>query len=330
MRIVGFKRTYLCFLIFLLFAPALFAGGDGYYEFSWDEIKQVKGNATECTISSDSEDNYFSEATAIFNAKGKLTEYDQDYMETEFTYNNWGLAEIKSGGYDENYDFTTWGKTIYSYDAKGKLNKISYSYGDDEEEYMSEEGITYDKNGNIKIERLTPEGSVYMLETLNKDFYPIELITYTTDSVAMGLPKKDIESKTTFKYDKDYNLIEKAIEYTTLPFEGALKKVVQSFKYEFDKNGNKISQKTTLTPKEAISMFPEMARPLIHFAYTYPGADKAAVSPPPTEQNVLVEYSGTWYPAVILKQDGKKYLIHYTDYDSSWDEWVTIERLKYE
>lgn len=45
-------------------------------------------------------------------------------------------------------------------------------------------------------------------------------------------------------------------------------------------------------------------------------------------KEVLVEYNGAWYPAVILEQKDGKCLIHYLDYDSSWDEWVTKDRMK--
>lgn len=41
-----------------------------------------------------------------------------------------------------------------------------------------------------------------------------------------------------------------------------------------------------------------------------------------------VEDKGDWYPAVILKEEQGKYFIHYLDYNCSWDEWVTPERIK--
>lgn len=44
--------------------------------------------------------------------------------------------------------------------------------------------------------------------------------------------------------------------------------------------------------------------------------------------SVSVEWRGKWYPAVVLKQSGARYLIHYRDYDSSWDEWVTESRIR--
>ena len=43
---------------------------------------------------------------------------------------------------------------------------------------------------------------------------------------------------------------------------------------------------------------------------------------------VLVEWHGQWYPAVVLEKSGERHLIHYEGYDSSWDEWVTPERVR--
>jgi len=43
---------------------------------------------------------------------------------------------------------------------------------------------------------------------------------------------------------------------------------------------------------------------------------------------VDVEYNGLYYPAEILKSANNLYFIHYTGYDSSWDEWVDIKRIK--
>lgn len=44
--------------------------------------------------------------------------------------------------------------------------------------------------------------------------------------------------------------------------------------------------------------------------------------------SVSVEWRGKWYPATVLKQSGSRYLVHYRDYDSSWDEWVTAGRIR--
>lgn len=43
---------------------------------------------------------------------------------------------------------------------------------------------------------------------------------------------------------------------------------------------------------------------------------------------IQVEWKGTWYPAAILKKDGAKIQIHYVDFDETWDEWVTADRIR--
>jgi hypothetical protein len=44
---------------------------------------------------------------------------------------------------------------------------------------------------------------------------------------------------------------------------------------------------------------------------------------------VEVDYGGSWYPATVLKASPGKWLIHYDDYDSSWDEWVGADRIRF-
>jgi hypothetical protein len=43
---------------------------------------------------------------------------------------------------------------------------------------------------------------------------------------------------------------------------------------------------------------------------------------------VKVEWKGGLYPATIIKAEDGKYLVHYDGYASSWDEWVTENRIK--
>lgn len=43
---------------------------------------------------------------------------------------------------------------------------------------------------------------------------------------------------------------------------------------------------------------------------------------------VKVEWKGGLFPATILKVEDGKYLVHYDGYASSWDEWVTEDRIK--
>jgi Caspase domain/RNA binding activity-knot of a chromodomain len=43
---------------------------------------------------------------------------------------------------------------------------------------------------------------------------------------------------------------------------------------------------------------------------------------------VDVLWKKKWYPAKVLKVKDGIHLIHYTDYDSSWDEWVSSKRIR--
>src|SRR5690606_13080058 len=45
-------------------------------------------------------------------------------------------------------------------------------------------------------------------------------------------------------------------------------------------------------------------------------------------EKVKIEHNGSWYDGKILKAEGGKYYVTYTDWGDSWDEWVTVERLK--
>ncbi len=41
-----------------------------------------------------------------------------------------------------------------------------------------------------------------------------------------------------------------------------------------------------------------------------------------------VKWKGNWYPANVLEVKGGKYKIRYDGYDSSWDEWIDLDRIK--
>ena len=45
-------------------------------------------------------------------------------------------------------------------------------------------------------------------------------------------------------------------------------------------------------------------------------------------QQVKVEWSGSWWDALIREQRDGIYLIHYVGFDASWDEWVDSSRIK--
>lgn len=44
---------------------------------------------------------------------------------------------------------------------------------------------------------------------------------------------------------------------------------------------------------------------------------------------VDILWRGQWYPGRVLEVSGNSYKITYDGYDSSWDEWVEPERLRY-
>jgi RNA binding activity-knot of a chromodomain len=43
---------------------------------------------------------------------------------------------------------------------------------------------------------------------------------------------------------------------------------------------------------------------------------------------IEVEWGQKWWPAGILQVQGTQYLIHYTGWAASWDEWVTKDRIR--
>ncbi len=47
-----------------------------------------------------------------------------------------------------------------------------------------------------------------------------------------------------------------------------------------------------------------------------------------TGEQVKVEWKGSWWEGLIREISENQYLVHYVGFDSSWDEWVTSERIK--
>lgn len=45
-------------------------------------------------------------------------------------------------------------------------------------------------------------------------------------------------------------------------------------------------------------------------------------------EQLQVEWNGVWFDARIIDVDGDRYKITYDGYDSSWDEWVTTDRMR--
>ncbi len=60
----------------------------------------------------------------------------------------------------------------------------------------------------------------------------------------------------------------------------------------------------------------------IRFISNKPPADVA-------KPDCQVSWNGGWYDATVLKSEAKRWFIHYTNDDSSWDEWVGPERIRY-
>jgi hypothetical protein len=47
-----------------------------------------------------------------------------------------------------------------------------------------------------------------------------------------------------------------------------------------------------------------------------------------TGTKVEVLWKKQWYPATVLQAKDGAHLIHYTDYESKWDEWVPSRRIR--
>ena len=47
-----------------------------------------------------------------------------------------------------------------------------------------------------------------------------------------------------------------------------------------------------------------------------------------TGEQVKVEWKGSWWEGLIREISGNQYLVHYVGFESSWDEWVTSERIQ--
>jgi hypothetical protein len=46
-------------------------------------------------------------------------------------------------------------------------------------------------------------------------------------------------------------------------------------------------------------------------------------------EKVQIEYYGTWYDGQILKTNNEgEFYVKYKDWDDSWNEWVTVDRLR--
>ena len=46
------------------------------------------------------------------------------------------------------------------------------------------------------------------------------------------------------------------------------------------------------------------------------------------QNQVEVEWHGTWWAAEVVQTNGDRYYVHYTGWDNSWDEWVGPDRIR--
>ncbi len=58
------------------------------------------------------------------------------------------------------------------------------------------------------------------------------------------------------------------------------------------------------------------------------GEQQLATGPAAPKVSVEVEWHGAWYAAEILRVNDGSSLIHYTGWNSSWDEWVAANRIR--
>ncbi len=323
-RSIRFIAASACLLLF----PALaLAGPDGYSEYDWREIRPVKGGAGSCAVAAKGDD-MLPVTTVFFDGQGRVTRLRIGSGATDIVYDEAGrVLEVRTGFFDESGRFSLESRAVYAYDESGRLVSISRRDSSGKE-VVKETGVAYDGKGNVKIERLTLEGGVSRVETYDKNGRIVEERMYTDDSSAPGASKKEVFAITAWRYDKNGNLIRKDFDYPQPPIPGMPKKITQTFAYRFDARGNPTEQTVTITPKGG-PLLPDLYRPSLVFSYAASAADADQPAGEGVAQKVRVEWNGEWYPAEILKQEGDKYLIHYDGYASSWDEWVTKDRIKF-
>ena len=49
----------------------------------------------------------------------------------------------------------------------------------------------------------------------------------------------------------------------------------------------------------------------------------------PSSGEVVVEQSGEWHPAILLKQTDSRWFVHYVGTDSDENEWVAADRIRF-
>jgi hypothetical protein len=339
------RKTFVSIVGFIIVHAAVFAGGPEGPIFSWSMAPTVKGGMRECIMSADSGDAELGpyKARATYDDKGRILTFEGQYGEfNSFVYApSGGIAEILMGFKTETGEIALSGsKDVYTYDSKGRLAKIE-SFDEKGESYMSRVAFDYDPVGGYKLELPTYGEESYGYETYSKEGRLLEAVIYDSDPVSGKMDRSKAAGKTSYAYDKNGNLIQKTIDSAIAPGQEGAQKVTVKIAYQFDASGNKTVETTAvqIVPKGA--MYFEPYFPKVSYAYSKTAKSVATAKPaatakasPPTDKGLIgkaiqVEYEGEWYPATVLKTEGDKYYIHYTEYDSSWDEWVTKERIKF-
>ncbi|MBU0504385.1 MAG: Tudor-knot domain-containing protein [bacterium] len=63
-------------------------------------------------------------------------------------------------------------------------------------------------------------------------------------------------------------------------------------------------------------------------AYAKAPAETTSATVYTANDQVQVEWKGKWYPSTIKEVKDGKYLIHYTGWSDSWNEWVGTTRIR--
>jgi YD repeat-containing protein len=338
------KKMMICAL-FLFAMQAVFAGGPDGPMFEWSTVRTVKGGMKQCTMSSKDEIMGTSTATATYDEKGRIVSFDGTYGEKyQFVYDRNGrLSELQKGSGNESGGFEPYQKDVYTYDGEGKLMKVE-STGNDGTPMGSRSAFGHDRQG-YKLETVNYEGQVYGYELYSKDGLLLEKIVYDSNPATGQIDKAKTASKTAYTYDKNGNRVTRVTNNLVSYGPGEPKKMTLTSVYKVDGNGNKTSETNKLKLEPAGANYYEPYFASITYTYGKTAKTQASVDTNTAttttttttvkddkslvNKKVQVEYNGAYYTATILKVENGKYYIHYDDYDESWDEWVTGERVKF-
>ena len=151
-------------------------------------------------------------------------------------------------------------RKIYTYDSFDRVKEMIYTDLEHPDTVMESYTYEYDKNSNItkktEVNNYPPEGEKKIDES--KD-YTYDALGRLTKTITTNHKKDDEKKTTTYEYDKVgnrtlENVNEKATSYnyngldqalTATKYEGV--SVSEQIQYEYDANGNEISQHSTKT-----------------------------------------------------------------------------------